>query len=349
MVKHRLQAFSPKYFNGADARLFSYSAENLVASHCGQGPRVAAGSFFDRPLAAPDLEFRTVDAAALAEFFCHSSKWLLTRRLGLRLEEADAALEEAEPFEVGSLDAYAMRQQLVELSLKNGGMTDAFPLMNATGRLPLGETGAAQFRLIQSEARTFFEQVRARLWGGYVKPVPVDVVCGEFRVRGEIRQLTAAGLLHYRCASIKAKDLLRLWIQHVVINAAFGGQRFGNAVLVGRDEAFEFGPVRKAPEILAELLELYWQGLSAPLKFFPQTSLALVEAKRKGGRGKPKDPMAEARKAWEGNDYLGMAGEGQDAYHDLCFRNADPLDKEFRVAALKVFKPLLRARREVAA
>ena len=59
-----------------------------------------------------------------------------------------------------------------------------------------------------------------------MSPVPVDHALGEFRLTGEIRRLTANGSLHYRCASIKAKDLLRFWIQHLVVNAALPG---GNA------------------------------------------------------------------------------------------------------------------------
>jgi hypothetical protein len=42
----------------------------------------------------------------------------VTRRLGLRFEEQDEALEEVEPFEVAALDGYAIRQDLVDMGLK---------------------------------------------------------------------------------------------------------------------------------------------------------------------------------------------------------------------------------------
>jgi exodeoxyribonuclease V gamma subunit len=100
VVRHRLQAFSPIYFKPEDSRLFSYSAENCRASHCGQLPRVAPTPFIDKPLGDPEAEWRNVDVTTLAEFFCHPAKWLLTRRLGLRFEETDEALEEVEPWAV---------------------------------------------------------------------------------------------------------------------------------------------------------------------------------------------------------------------------------------------------------
>ena len=145
LVRHRLQAFSPAYFTGADARLFSYSAENCRASHCGQAARGKPSAFLDVPLSEPEAEWRNVDAAALAEFFCNPARWLLTRRLGLRLEEKEEALEEVEPFEVGALDGYAIRQELVDLELKGASAKDALRLMKASGRLPLGEAGAVCF------------------------------------------------------------------------------------------------------------------------------------------------------------------------------------------------------------
>ena len=84
--------------------------------------------------------------------------------------------------------------------------------------LPLGEAGAVCFRGLQADVQAFLDQLRPHFGAGYVAPVPIDYTLGEFRLTGEIRRLTANGSLHYRCASIKAKDLLRLWIQHLVLN-----------------------------------------------------------------------------------------------------------------------------------
>ena len=348
-VQHRLQAFSPTYFRQDDPRLFSYSAENCRASSCGLQPRLAPGSFVDQPLGEPEAEWRTVDAAALAAFFCHPAKWLLTRRLGLRFAEAEDVLVEVESFAVGSLDGYAMRQELVEMSLKGNSLEAALELMKASGRLPLGEAGVICFRQLKAEVQAFLEQLRPHLGDGFAHSLRVDHLAGEFRVRGEINQLTAAGLLHFRCAGIKAKDRLRLWIEQVLLAAALpaGGQ--AQAVLVGRDEVLVFPPVKDAPAILTSLLGLYWQGLRQPLKFFPQTSLAYAEAALKAASGSTRDVMSAARISWEGNSFNGIPGERDDACFDLCFRNTNPLDEEFQQIALAVFGPQLRSVEEAKA
>jgi exodeoxyribonuclease V gamma subunit len=350
LVRHRLQAFSPAYFTGADARLFSYSAENCRASHSGQGARALPAAFLDAPLSEPEAEWRTVDVAALGEFFCNPARWLVTRRLGLRFEEKEEVLEEVEPFEVAALDGYAIRQDLVELGRKGANPRDALRLMKASGRLPLGETGAAHFRGLQADVQAFLEQLRPHLGEGYIAPVQVDHMLGDFRLTGEIRRLTAKGLLHYRCASIKARDLLRMWVHHLVLNTVLNGGRHTEAVLVGRDEVLRVPSLEGAAELLAGLLELYWRGLTRPLKFFPQTAWAYVEAaQKKESGGSKQDPSGVARLSWEGNSFTKVPGECEDAYFDLCFRSADPLDEEFQQNARAVFGPLLSALEKVTA
>jgi exodeoxyribonuclease V gamma subunit len=130
--------------------------------------------------------------------------------------------------------------------------------------------------------------------------------------------------------------------------AAESGCHSAGAVLVGRDQVLAAPPLARAPELLAGLLDLYWQGLSRPLKFFPQTALAYTEAAlaRETGRSKS-DPASAARLTWEGNPFTRVPGECEDAYFDLCFRNTDPLDEEFQQAARAVFEPLLAELKEV--
>ena len=350
LVRHRLQAFSPAYFTTQDGRLFSYSAENCRASHCGQAARALPAAFLSAPLSAPEADWRTVDVGALAEFFCNPARWLVTRRLGLRFEEQDEALEEVEPFEVAALDGYAIRQDLVDMSLKGASPKDALELMRASGRLPLGEAGAAHFRGLQADVQAFLEQLRPRFGAGYIDPIQVDHTLGEFRLVGEIRRLTANGSLHFRCASVKPKDLLRFWVQHLVLNAALPGGPYSSAVLVGSDKVFEAPPLPKAPELLAGLLDLYWKGLATPLKFFPQTAWTYVDAvlKQEASRSR-QEPIAVARVKWEGHPFTGAPGECGDPYFDLCFRNTDPLDEEFQQTARAVFEPLLSTLKEAGA
>ena len=218
------------------------------------------------------------------------------------------------------------------------------------GRLPLGEAGAVHFCGLQAEVQAFLDQLRPRLGEGYIAPVQVDHTMGDFRLTGEIHRLTAKGLLHYRCASIKAKDLLRMWVQHLVLNTVFSGERHTEAVLVGRDEVLRVPSLEGAPELLAGLLDLYWRGLTRPLKFSRKPpELTPRPRRRESPAGRSRTRPGVARLSWEGNSFTKVPGECEDAYFDLCFRSVDPLDEEFQQTARAVFGPLLSALEEVTA
>jgi len=91
-------------------------------------------------------------------------------------------------------------------------------------------------------------------------------------------------------------------------------------------------------------LQIYWKGLSEPVRFFPETSykyahLLLLKEKSKY------DALENARKTWEGNDFT--PGESSDLYFDLCFRETDPLDKEFEKVSIEIFGPIFEHGRKV--
>jgi exodeoxyribonuclease V gamma subunit len=140
---------------------------------------------------------------------------------------------------------------------------------------------------------------------------------------------------------------LRFWVEDLVLSAALPGGPYSNAVLVGSDKVFEAPPLARAPELLAGLLDLYWKGLTRPLKFFPQTAWAYADAvlKQEAGRSR-QEPLGLARLTWEGNSFRKTLGECADPYFDLSFRNVDPLDEEFQQTARAIFEPLLTELKE---
>ena len=121
-----------------------------------------------------------------------------------------------------------------------------------------------------------------------------------------------------------------------------------SSVLVGKDKTFQFKPLADARKTLGELLELYWQGLTRPLKLFPESSFTFAEAELKqsaGGKSKRK-PLDAALTAWEGTEY--SKGDITDTHIAMCFRNdPDPLDERFVGIARAVCGPMLAHAEEI--
>jgi exodeoxyribonuclease V gamma subunit len=343
VVKHRLHAFSAAYFAGEDARFFSFSAQNLTASRVAAAGRNALRPFVPAPLVEPEAEFRLVDVDALIQFFTNPCKFLLTRRLGLRLPREDAALADREPFDIAGLEQFKLQEELVATRLAGGALDDArAELLRAAGRLPPGVSGSVWFAAQRELAATLAAKASEHAGGQPMTRREVDFPLGDFRVRGSVPNVFGAQLLAWK--SVKkatAKDLLRLWISLLAVNAAHDGSPLTGGCVLARGEEVVLAAPQAAPAELAKLLQLYWTGLRRPLPFFPRSSFAFARPHREG-----KDPLEAARAEWLGDPDYGHPGECEDKWFHQCFRHGEPLDREFEETAVAVFGPLLAGEAE---
>jgi exodeoxyribonuclease V gamma subunit len=341
--EHRLHSFSPRYFDGRVKGLFSYSEANAAASRSlrATSDQPPAG-FFEQPLSAPGEEMRRVELKSLIDFFASPAKYFVRRRLGLRLDEEDDALEDDEPFELDALESYLFKQELVAHGLAHQKVTLAD--FASRGMLPLGEMGAAHFYTLLNAAEKFRKTVEPELRGR--KPdesLPIDLRIDQFSLTGQIESIYGGRIVQFRCASLKPKDRLRAWICHLARCAA-DSDAAPETVLIGVDEVVHFLPLKDALAILANLLEIYWSGLSRPLPFFPLSALDYAKAKLFPSQNAKTSPLNKARQKWNGSWGNGE-GEKSNRYYDFCFPKGEPLDQEFTKLALEVLEPMLRNQR----
>lgn len=344
VVKHRLHAFSPDYFaTDSNRPLFSYSRENSATAASVRAGRLGVVPFLAQPLAEPGLERRHVTLKQLADFLSHPAKFFLRDRLGIELPRAAEILDDEEPLSLDARESYALKQDLVAWQLADEDPTVLGKLLAAQGRLPHGQPGVLDFHTLRNTADRFRQRLGDTAAG---EPIPVDLTVDGFQLTGQITPRSDGSLLHYRCAKLKATDLLRLWIEHLVWNLTGSHEvESWKSEIIAEDATVRFLPVPEAEKHIRELLGLYWEGLRRPLPFFPRTAHALVEAEQKlaGGKSKAKtSPLEQARPKWLGSERQPLPGERDDAWIELCFRHeSDPLTEEFQTLARAVFGPLL--------
>jgi len=351
-TRHRLQAFSPEYFK-KNEKLFSYSEENCQAAQCILEVREAPAPFISRGLSDPEEEWETVDLEDLCTFFGNPARFLLNRRLGIHLEERASILEEREAFDIKGLEKYLLEQDLVERRLAGGNLKDFLPLTRASGRLPHGILGECIYEDLSQGVESFVEKTRPYIQDTALEPLEVHLSISGFRLTGRINAIYPERLLQYRYSRVRPKDRLNVWIHHLALNSLMADEYPRTSMFAGLDPdnrqeavwvAWEYLPVQNSKEILGKLLEEYWAGLVAPLHFFPDSSWTYAHMIL--GKHKPSENALEkACKTWAGSKY--HRGECEDPYYQLCFRNTDPLDSEFRRIAEEVFRPLIEQQKEI--
>ena len=345
---HRLQPFSPAYFQGGDG-LFSYSLENLLAC-TGAGQKRLPRPFISQALPMSDQEtqeWQQLDLDSLCLFFSHPTKFFLQRRLGIALEDAVPLSDERENFNLNPLERYLIEQNLLKGCFSGVALADFETVQKAMGQLPHGNVGDYEYRKMSIAVEAFFEKIEGFVGAECQNPIDVDIEIADFHLRGRISNLSEAGYVQIRYARRRARDLLKTWIYHLVCchAAPTGWGRTG--FLICKDSTVQIEPVPDSQEIIEDLLDLFRKGLMRPIHFFPDASFEYAEHVLKKTTSRHA-ALNKAERKWRGSPFAGYArGESDDPYYDLCFRHSDPLDEVFEDVAVRVFSPLLAHCREM--
>jgi exodeoxyribonuclease V gamma subunit len=366
-VRHPLQPFSAAYFQkDGDPRLFSYSPRYYEGARALLFPREAAPAFFPRRLPPPEERARGVTLDELCGFFASPIKAILVNRLGVRLGNEEEAIVDREPMELDKLEEYQIGSDLVRRALAGEDLPEAYTYLRAKGVLPLGAMGRVGFDGILPRVDAIAAAIREHTAQQKLLPLELEVLCGETRLTGWLRNLYPEARVEHRFASVKAKDELDLWIRHLALQCAtrpgyprvsvYIGLKDGAATVV------RFGEIApdQARATLTTLVRLYQLGQMIPLCFFPGTSFAYAKAKHAG----KDDSAAEnaARTLFVGGGYKGSRPESADPYVEQVLAGRDPIEAGFRLIdpgsggeaeeptfaelSLTIFEPLLAHREE---
>jgi exodeoxyribonuclease V gamma subunit len=349
VVQHRLQGFSPAYFDGKDARLFSFATEYEKAAGSLRAAASEAQPFLEKLAPVPRPERLELDE--LVRFWSCPPAYLLNRRLGVYLKQERTELRDREPLELDGLDAWKIGDPLIGQQLAGLGIDDSERIFRGKGQLPFGVWGRRLLETIGGASNQIAEEARARRRGDELAPLELDVKLGSgVRLVGTLYGRFPGGRVEQCYSTAKAKRLLALWIRHL---AACAGGAPAPSALIERGKAPEVSVLPAvsaefACQRLEELVELYLLGQVRALPFVPEASRAHAKTLLSGKSGL--EALARADAAYEEDP-----GEiGFDAHADLAFdHRVPPFDAgfdagarvveetEFHRLALVVFQPLL--------
>ena len=363
VVEHPLQAFSHDYFveppTRPDGRIRSFNAEYCDALRAapalvqassvtpGVGPDgvedetpwpgdADASAFFKRPLPAPEPEWRSVRLDDLVRFFRNPCRYLLRERLGIALPEREEELLDDEPFLPDWPGRQALAQRLLPLLLRGYAGERLAEIAQAADNFPSGALGDAAIAEELRVLTDFAGGLRAELAEPPMAPqaatLQLDLSGEPWRIEQVISDLRPGRLVRWRYDETRPGDYLAGWIAHLFVGAT---QAEGLAIEIrwhSRDGTYRLRACRDARERLADLLNLYRQGLTEPLHFFPKSAWDYVVSD---------GSLAKARQRWTSTPDRPF-GEDRDPAFALALRGvADPLDGAFVALADAVFKPLL--------
>lgn len=328
LTRHPLQAFSRRYFDQQSPQLFSY-----VSAHCPPDKKMSRSpSWFEQPLPEADESWRQVSLSQLLAFFRHPARFCMQQRLGVYLSTEDDQLETREPFELDGLQAWQLRQQLLDFRMQDTALTQVLNVVQATGVLPQGQVGEQVFTNQLEQVEEFANKLLPEYPADFMTPIAFELSLGKFCVTGQLDHVSPEGLFNYRMGKTKGDQVLTVWIQHLILNCLQPANIKNESRLITENNTYHWYAVTDAPALLQALLDLYWQGLHQPIPLFANTSFAFAQANFKGN-----STDCAVNAAWSGN--MKISGEGEDLYYQQLY-SAPPLDEQFEQLALAVYQPV---------
>lgn len=349
---HHLQPYHPSYFLPRDLAkrdmLFSYSAENREAALALQTGQQEITPLLTAALSPPPESSKNMELQELISFFSHPIRFILLKRIGIAPLEEKQALPTSEPFNLRGLTRYKLENRILDHLLKHQDCHRLYQIKKAAGELPHGRVGKIYFTQLVSKLQPFHKMLAELLDGVDIDRQLIELAVGDFKINGSLEKLGNKSLVQYRYAKMTSKDVIRSWISHLVFtrckesNSA-ATDRF--TFFIGKDGIYKYNSTSKNGHYLADLLNLYWQGLSKPLPFFPNTSYVFAREIHKGHS--EQEALQKASSEWEGNSF-NLRGEKNDPYNLLCCKNIILADNRLFIdTAKRIYLPALEHQEKI--
>lgn len=324
---HRLQGFSEAYFDGADTGLFSYDRESFEALEARRAAGRTRRAFINEALAPDTALTERIDITQLKRFLSNPAASFLTNRLKIYPFNPAEEPDEREPFLLDRLAGYSLSQELVASIIAGSPKKVCHAAARSRCILPPLSAGEAAFDAAWQKSAAFAGIVKQYM-NEPLEPLEFNLDLDGRHVCGVLNDIQSGSFLRWRCAGLSGKDRLSIWIDHLVLNSLKQNGYPRSSRMISGNLMVELPPLDNAREILADLLELFAEGLQKPLPFFPRTSWIFMT-----------DGIIKAVSNWRGEPYSEVPGESSNPAMAFCFSDEDPLGDEFCRLAERVFQP----------
>ncbi len=330
LIRHRLQGFSPLYFNNSDpAHFFSYDRETCLAVEARRVSGRSRREFIGEPLPFDSASILQIDLLQFRRFLAQPAEFFLEQRLRISPFKPAEEADDSEPFVLDPLSRYNLEQELVSQLLKGVPYQECLAASRSRGMLPPLSAGKISFDAAWEESRQFVGALEAQL-GSPLEALPVSFMHNNVQLHAVLDNCQSGIHLRWRCARMKGKDRLSIWLDHLLLNIAKADGYPLLSKMIANDSILELPPVEHAAEILTDLLDVFCEGMTRPLRFFPETSWLFL-----------KEGQQKAENNWRGDQWREIPGECDNQAVALCFGSEEPWGEEFRLLAERIYGPLI--------
>ncbi|MBV7315078.1 exodeoxyribonuclease V subunit gamma [Shewanella sp. NIFS-20-20] len=330
-----------------DAKLFEKNNQQSYAAQWCPVPLLepVSPAFVSEPIIQAQVDVTTtIELATLIRFFRNPAQYFFQYSLKVDLRVDIDRQSNDEPFELNPLQRYQVQQQLLDNALGNDRGQIEMALIDelkAAGQLPMAPFDELTLSQYRRDIAALIERCLF-LRGQVAPPTPVEIEldCQGITLVGRIDDVYPKGLINVRPGTTKPKDLMRLYLRHLCLNAS--GKALPSYLLdAGHFHCLHPVAQDQALNLLIELITCFTAGLQRPLMFMAQTSLAYQEADSELDH---QQKLAEIAAIWLNDSGF---GDGADPHNARLFSFPDDFSDHqddiwcFSQVAHRIYQPML--------
>ncbi|WJG07930.1 exodeoxyribonuclease V subunit gamma [Aliiglaciecola sp. LCG003] len=320
--QHALQPFSHQYFEQHHRLGNSFNGQWLAVLKA-QQQVFEIEPFMAQPLMIAEEAKTSIELEQLLDFFNNPAKHFFRTRWRTSLQLFHDELLDEEPFELDGLSRYQLNDHYLNQAIYQRKSVPQSPYLTegeeegqddnsfvqyfirqwqARGVLPDGESGTLVMGSMIARAQPQLDQLQAIIKDQSPRIMEVSLIFQDIELQGWIKSIYAQQLVLFRPGKINGKDKFGLWLRWLCCCATHSSS-MTSATFIGIDKSFCLTPVpqEQALQYLAQLVQVYLVGLSAPPMFFPNAAACWLESQSKAktldnfagnhfARGEQQDP-----------------------------------------------------------
>ncbi|HBW98419.1 MAG TPA: exodeoxyribonuclease V subunit gamma, partial [Pseudoalteromonas sp.] len=207
--QQHLQPFNSAYYT-ADTE-----ADEQLSNHSFNPIWLPSERIDAQPLTAIDV---TAPAQLELDVFirsvCNAQESFYQQTLGLRLPEFNEVAKDEEPFSLDALRRYFYLDEILQANINEQPLSTEQILQR--GELPQANVGNLVYESMAHRVDALAGQVKEHIKSGKTDPLEVSLRIENTTIEGWLNHIYLQKQVFYRSASIKAKDLIKGFIYHLV-------------------------------------------------------------------------------------------------------------------------------------
>ncbi|MCL1126402.1 exodeoxyribonuclease V subunit gamma [Shewanella surugensis] len=305
----------------------------------------ATTAFFTTEAVTTEEE-EALDLSALVRFYRNPAQYFFKRTLKVDLNLDIQMDHNDEPFSLDNLERYQLQSRILKDTIDKG-FSQPDPLfyqkLQASGDLPLSPFDHLLLNEYQKDLlplidRIYYlqgnepqdknkqnDEIQTNTSKSAANKQHCDIKLQfdlpfPMTLTGRIDDISAKGLVNYRPGTAKSKDLIRVYLRHLCLNA-MGLNHPSYLLDAGKYHAFENVKAQQAKQQLQLWISGFYQGQQQPLAFIPNTSYAYVEAE-----GEHQEKLDSAASHWLNEQT--QFGDAKDPHFHRLYRFPDDFEED---------------------